>query len=80
MEEVTDQSTQTIQPTQQGAQQGAPQTAGARLVDTTIDNQNTALNVLVGFAGLAQRRGAFALDEAAKVFECIKAFQIPTQQ
>ena len=79
MAEVTDQTTQTMQTTQP-TQQGAQQTAGARLVDTTIDNQNTALNVLVGFAGLAQRRGAFALDEAAKVFECIKAFQIPTQQ
>ena len=79
MAEVTDQTTQTMQTTQP-TQQGAQQTAGARLVDTTIDNQNTALNVLVGFAGLAQRRGAFALDEAAKVFECIKAFQIPAQQ
>ncbi len=76
MEDTTDQNTQTPQPAQAAAQQGP----AARLVDTTIDNQNTALNVLVGFAGLAQRRGAFALDEAAKVFECIKAFQIAAPQ
>ena len=47
----------------------------SNLVNTVVENENTALNVLVGFLGLAQRRGAFTLDEAAKIFECIKLFQ-----
>ena len=45
------------------------------LTNVEITNENVALNVLVGFLGIAQRRGAFAFDEAAKVFECIKLFQ-----
>ena len=45
------------------------------LLTVSIDNENTALNVLVGFLGLAQKRGAFALNEAAKIHECILAFQ-----
>ena len=46
-----------------------------KLVDATINNQHVALNVLVGFIGVAQRRGTFALDESAKIYECIKMFQ-----
>lgn len=45
------------------------------LLATEITNQNIALNVLVGFVGIAQRRGAFAIDESAKLFECIKSFR-----
>ena len=46
-----------------------------KLVNATISDQHIALNVLVGFIGVAQRRGAFALDESAKIYECIKMFQ-----
>ena len=46
-----------------------------KLVNATIDNQHMALNVLVGFIGVAQKRGSFALDESAKIYECIKMFQ-----
>lgn len=45
------------------------------LLSTEIENQNVALNVLVGFVGVAQRRGVFAIDESAKIFECIKSFR-----
>ena len=45
------------------------------LLTVPIDNENVALNVLVGFLGLAQKRGAFALNEAAKIHECVLAFQ-----
>ena len=45
------------------------------LLSTEIENQNVALNVLVGFIGVAQRRGVFAIDESAKIFECIKSFR-----
>tara|TARA_Y100000588_G_C13771254_1_gene718309 strand:- start:450 stop:674 length:225 start_codon:yes stop_codon:yes gene_type:complete len=55
--------------------QPAPAQAQQTLMTTPIDSENTALNVLVSFCGLAQRRGAFSLDEAAKIYECIKVFQ-----
>ena len=53
----------------------APQQEQTKLVNATINDQHIALNVLVGFIGVAQRRGAFALDESAKIYECIKMFQ-----
>jgi hypothetical protein len=46
-----------------------------RLVDIQIKDENTALNVMVSFLGLAQKRGAFGIDESAKIWECIKIFQ-----
>ncbi len=46
-----------------------------RLVDIPINDENTALNVMVTFLGLAQKRGAFGIDESAKIWECIKIFQ-----
>ena len=46
-----------------------------KLVDAVIDSQNMALNVMVGFIGVAQKRGVFSLDESAKLYECIKIFQ-----
>ena len=46
-----------------------------RLVDIEIVDQNTALNVIVSFLNLAQRRGSFTIDESAKILECIKKFQ-----
>ena len=45
------------------------------LLSAEIENQNVALNVIIGFIGVAQRRGVFAIDESAKIFECIKSFR-----
>ena len=53
----------------------APQQEQTKLVNATISDQHIAFNVLVGFIGVAQRRGTFALDESAKIYECIKMFQ-----
>ena len=47
----------------------------AKLTDVPITSENVALNVLVSFVNLAQRRGAFSIDEAGKIWECIKKFQ-----
>ena len=60
---------------QQTAATAAPSQEQVRLVDAVIHDQNVALNVIVGFIGVAQKRGCFALDESAKIFECIKMFQ-----
>jgi hypothetical protein len=46
-----------------------------RLVDVPINNQNEALQLIVTFLNLAQKRGAFTLDESAKLWECVKHFQ-----
>ena len=50
-----------------------------RLVDVTIKDENTALNVMVNFLTLAHKRGVFTIDESAKIYECIKMFQKPSQ-
>ncbi|MEE8479215.1 MAG: hypothetical protein V3S42_04320 [Candidatus Neomarinimicrobiota bacterium] len=60
---------------QQTAATAAPSQEQVRLVDAVIHDQNVALNVIVGFIGVAQKRGCFAIDESAKIFECIKMFQ-----
>lgn len=45
------------------------------LLDVPVVDEHAALNVIVGFLGIAQRRGAFAINESAKIFECVKMFQ-----
>jgi len=44
------------------------------LLNTKIVNENVALNVIVSFLNLAQRRGAYSIDEASKIWECISIF------
>lgn len=56
--------------------QPAPQSE-IKLVNVAIVDENTALNVIVSFLTLAHKRGAFSLDESAKIWECIKMFQKP---
>lgn len=46
-----------------------------RLVDVPLNNQQEALQLIVTFLNLAQKRGAFTLDESAKLWDCIKMFQ-----
>lgn len=46
-----------------------------KLVDVQVTNEIVALNLIVSFLNMAQRRGAFTIDESAKIWECIKKFQ-----
>jgi len=46
-----------------------------KLTDIEVKDENVALNLLVSFISLAQKRGAFTIDESAKIWECIKRFQ-----
>jgi hypothetical protein len=55
-----------------------PQQSEVKLVDVPIKDENAALNVMVSFLGLAQKRGAFGIDESSKIWECIKIFQKQT--
>jgi len=50
-------------------------TSQVNLLEVDIVNENAALNVMVGFLGLAQKRGVFAINESAKIYECIQKFQ-----
>ena len=49
-----------------------------KLVDMPVKNQNDALNILIAFLSMAQKRGAFALQESAKLWECVKMFSDPS--
>tara|TARA_B100001094_G_C18024611_1_gene716931 strand:- start:694 stop:939 length:246 start_codon:yes stop_codon:yes gene_type:complete len=60
-----------VQQEQQQPQQGQQ----VNLLELPVTNENEALNVMVNFLHLAQRRGAFAIAEAAKVYDCVKIFQ-----
>ena len=44
------------------------------LLAIPINDENDALNVIIGFLSIAQRRGIFAINESAKIFECVKKF------
>jgi hypothetical protein len=46
-----------------------------RLVDIPVTDELGALNMLVSFLNLAQRRGVFTIDESSKIWECVKMFQ-----
>ena len=46
-----------------------------RLVDSVVSNQNEALQLMVSFLNLAQRRVVFTIDESDKIWECVKYFQ-----
>ena len=47
----------------------------AKLLSMPVSDENAALNIMVSFLNIAQRRGVFSLEESAKIFECIKKFQ-----
>ena len=66
--------TQTQNQQQPQKQPEQPQT---KLVDVPITNENMALNVIISFVSLAQKRGAFSIEESAKIWECVKKFQKP---
>ena len=54
---------------------GEAPTADTKLVNIAINDDNVAFNVMISFVNLAQRRGAFSIDESAKIWECVKRFQ-----
>ena len=45
-----------------------------QLVEVPINSENVALNVLVGFVNLAQKRGIYNVQESAKIWEAIQFF------
>jgi hypothetical protein len=62
-----------VPPTSESAEK-TPPSQMPRLTEIPINDDNAALNVMVGFLDTAQKRGAFSLDESAKIWECVKRF------
>jgi hypothetical protein len=48
-----------------------------RLVDIPVTDGTVALNLMASFLNVAHRRGTFAFDESAKIWECLKMFAVP---
>jgi len=46
-----------------------------KLTEIPIVDENVALNVIVSFLNLGQRRGVFNIEESAKIWEYIRKFQ-----
>ena len=60
---------------QQPTQETQQQQQQVKLADLKVNTENDALNYMVGFLELAQRRGVFTLEEAAKINECVAKFR-----
>jgi cytoskeletal protein RodZ len=65
---ASDSATATTTATSDSAQQSI------NLESLVIVDENTALNVMISFLHIAQKRGAFNLQESAKAWECIQLF------
>ena len=72
VEEVSKTTTETVEQSQ-----GTPQQQQVKLADLKVNTENDALNYMVGFLELAQRRGVYTLEEAAKINECVAKFRRP---
>ena len=65
---------------QQATQQQQQQQQEVKLTEVDVNSENVALNVMVGLLNLAQRRGAYNMEESAKAWECVKMFMRQQQQ
>jgi hypothetical protein len=66
---------QNTPPVPQSSQLDAEKTTNqVSLLNVEIVDENIALNVMVSFLDVAQRRGAFNMAESAKVWECVQKF------
>ena len=50
------------------------QTQPPKLTEINVTNENEALNLMVLFLHMAQKRGAFNLEESAKIWDCVQLF------
>ena len=50
------------------------ETPKALLVDVPVTGTNSALNLMIAFLSVAQKRGTFNMQESAKLWECISVF------
>jgi len=72
----------TLQASSGSAPAPAPATLPANdvpLVEIPVTDDNVAFNLLIAFIGVANKRGAFNIQEAAKLWECITRFSQPSK-
>ena len=62
-------------PAQEQQQEQEQEQQTMDLSDVDVTNENIALNIIVSYVNLAQKRGAFNIKESAKIWECIQKFQ-----
>ena len=67
--------TTTESATEQPVEQQAPAQRQVSLTQIPVNTENDALNMLVAFLQVAQKRGAFSLEEAGKIMEAVGVFQ-----
>lgn len=60
--------------TQEKPSDDVAQNNSINITSIPITDENTALNMLVQFVNIAQKRGAFNIQESAKIWECISIF------
>ena len=73
-------SEQSVQSKQQPQPQPQPQQQ-VNLDDIDVNSQDIALNLMAQFLELAQKRGAFTLQESAKIYESVKFFRpVPKEE
>jgi hypothetical protein len=60
---------------EQPVEQKAPPQRQVSLTQIPVNTENDALNMLVAFLQVAQKRGAFSLEEAGKIMEAVGVFQ-----
>ena len=69
--------TPVMQQPNQSSNPPSQQQPQVKLTELKVNSENDALNYMVGFLELAQRRGVFTLEEAAKINECVAKFRRP---
>ena len=56
--------------------QETPTTTQPSIMTVDIKDENVALNIMVSFLNIAQKRGAFNLEESARIWQCVQKFII----
>jgi len=63
-------------PSTQSASASQPTDANqVNILEVDVTDENVALNLLVNFVNIAQKRGIYSLPEASKIWECVRRFQ-----
>jgi hypothetical protein len=55
-------------------QEKSQQDSQVQLSDVPVTDENSALNIIVSYLHIAQKRGAFNLQESSKLWECVRMF------
>ena len=73
-QEAAKQQAELLAQQQQMYQSQQQQQQTVSILNIEINDENTALNVMVQFLTIAQKRGTFNIPESAKIYECLQLF------